>query len=485
VTCPVSAIPAPRPCRSHSVAMSIFLLIAACGFASAEIPKAKPSPCALTDAETAGLNGDASIDIHTVSNFSKTIYSLLTAGEFERLDCIADSTRSHKETFPGGMWKIHAVYSGLEKPPVHPTQEDWDIHMQLVRKWMLSRPESITARIASAESYVNYGWDARGPGFASTVSASGWRLLAERTAKAKQILEETSALSTKDPEWYVAMQNVALAQGWEPTAKQALLEQAIKFEPTYYYYYRMYADSIQPRWGGEDGEVGRFLQKAADQLGGDAGDIVYFRVAGYLVCLCQTDQQLNLAWPRIQKGFEAAEKRYGASPENWNLMAHMAVSFGECETADKLLIRIGDQWSEDVWLDSSAFESAKQWAKQIEPVIAKKRPAEEAAEANLQTAEGQTYNAVFAEKIHTWMQPCIEELAGKDLGKFELLIKVGQAGTIDEITGGGLSPVMPCLGRKLNGFRQEKQVVFPPPPQPAYWVRLDFNQADAASAALK
>jgi hypothetical protein len=164
----------------------------------------------------------------------------------------------------------------------------------------------------------------------------------------------------------------------------------------------------------------------------------YIRVAGYLVCLCQTDQQLNLAWPRIQKGFEATEKRYGASPENWNLMAHMAVGFGECEAADKLFIRIGDQWSEDVWLDSSAFESAKQWAKQIEPVIAKKRPAEEAAEANLQTAEGQTYNAVFAGKIHTWMQPCIEELAGKDLGKFELLIKVGQAGTIDEITGGGL-----------------------------------------------
>jgi hypothetical protein len=65
------------------------------------------------------------------------------------------------------------------------------------------------------------------------------------------------------------------------------------------------------------------------------------------------------------------------------------------------------------------------------------------------------------------------------------LIKVGQAGTVDEIAGGGLSPVMPCLGRKLNGFRQEKQVVFPPPPQPAYWVRLDFDQADAASAALK
>src|SRR6202140_3947493 len=173
-TVPVST----RFLRGAGFVAAIALSLApTCGFPTAEVPTAAPSPCPLADAETAGLSGDASIDIHAVSNFSKAIYSLLKAEEFEQLACIADSARSYKETFPGGMWKIHSVYSGLERPPVHPTQEDWDIHMQLVRKWMLSRPESITARITSAESYVNYGWDARGPGFAKTVSESGWRLL--------------------------------------------------------------------------------------------------------------------------------------------------------------------------------------------------------------------------------------------------------------------------------------------------------------------
>jgi hypothetical protein len=61
---------------------------------------------------------------------------------------------------------------------------------------------------------------------------------------------------------------------------------------------------------------------------------------------------------------------------------------------------------------------------------------------NLHTPEGQRYNAAFAEKIHTWMQPCVEELAGSDLGNFELLIKVGKEGTIEDITGGGNSPLM-------------------------------------------
>src|SRR6266404_3335682 len=79
---------------------------------------------------------------------------------------------------------------------------------------------------------------------------------------------------------------------------------------------------------------------------------------------------------------------------------------------------------------------------------------------------------------------CLDDAAGSDLGTFELLIKVGKEGTIEEITGGGNSPLMSCLGHKINDFRLSKQAVFPPPPQPDYWVRLDFNQ-DASSAALK
>ena len=471
--------------RARSFAILAYSLMALCAFAGADVPKRSNAPCVLTAAETAGLSEDASTSIRAVSDYSATVYGLLRAKKFKQIDCLAESARTHREIFPGGMWKIHTLYVGLEIPPLHPTHEDWVAHIALLQNWVSTRPRSITAKVALAESYVNYGWDARGSGYAGTVSESGWKLLGLRAAKAKHILEQASLPTIRDPEWYVAMQNVAQAQSWNSDAAQALLEQAIKFEPTYYYYYRMYADSILPKWGGEEGEVAKFLQKAADEIGGDAGDILYFRVAGHEVCGCETDQQLNLSWPRIKKGFDAVEKQNGPSPENWNLMAHMAVTFGDASIADELFIRIGDQWGKDIWMDSANFESGKQWAKQIEAVNARNHPAEEAAEANLHTPEGQRYATSFADQIHIWMKPCLEDATGSDLGKFELLIKVGTEGTIDDIRGGGDSRLMPCLGRKINDYRLSKQVVFPAPPQPDYWVRLNFDGNSPTSASLK
>ena len=205
MACPAFPIPLPTPRRSHSIPMFFLLLIAICGFANAEVPKARPSLCALTNAEAAGLNGNASTNIHAVSDYKKTISGLLKAGEFKQLDCLADSARSHQEKFPGGLWKIHAIYGGLEKPLLHATQQDWNTHMELVQRWASPRPKSITARVALAESYVNYGWDARGHGYADTVSKSGWSLFEKRTAKAGQILKQASTLSTKCPEWYFAI----------------------------------------------------------------------------------------------------------------------------------------------------------------------------------------------------------------------------------------------------------------------------------------
>jgi hypothetical protein len=195
-------------------------------------------PCALTDREAAGLNGDTSTDIRAVSDYKKTISRLLQAGKFEQLDCLADSTRSNKEVFPGGTWKLHTIYVGLEEPPLHATQKDWKDHIGLLKKWVAARPQSITARVAFAEACVNYAWDARGRGYADSVSQNGWKLFEQRSAEGRKSLQQASFLRDKCPEWYVAMQDVALAQGWDPGAKQALLEQAVKFEPNYFYYYR-------------------------------------------------------------------------------------------------------------------------------------------------------------------------------------------------------------------------------------------------------
>ena len=152
-----SPIPLPRLHRSYTISVFFLLLTAAWGFANSETPKAKNSPCGLAETEAAELNEDASVSVHAVTDYSNAIHRLLQSGRFEQLDCLAESARAHKEFFPGGMWKIHAIYFGLAKPPLHPTQEDWTAHLELLQRWASARPESITARIALAKSYVNYG----------------------------------------------------------------------------------------------------------------------------------------------------------------------------------------------------------------------------------------------------------------------------------------------------------------------------------------
>ena len=106
---------------------------------------------------------------------------------------------------------------------------------------MSTKPSSVTARIALAGAYANYAWEARGSDYADTVTKNGWKLFAQPIDKAKEILEEASTLKAKCPHWYVVMQRVALAESWDLARATALLDQAVAFEPDYYYYYRAHA----------------------------------------------------------------------------------------------------------------------------------------------------------------------------------------------------------------------------------------------------
>ncbi len=470
--------------RVHN-SISIFaLVIAMFSLAGADAAKVKPQACGLGAAQASRFSEDEGTDARALSDFSQAAYDLMKAGKFVQLDCVASSVRSKKERSAGGMWKIHAIYADLGKPPLHPTVEDWRAHMAMVNRWVALRPQSITARIALAESYIEWAQDARGTGFADTVSESGWKLYKQRLAKAKQILDKATALPVKDPEWYVTMQKIALGT-FGPEANRDLFARAVKFEPGYYYYYQRYAQSILPKWSGEEGETEKFAQESADQIGGDAGDAIYFRIASnLLICNCQ--DQPKLSWARIQRGFAATEKLYGPSQLMWNYFAHLAVNFGDQEIAEKMFAKMEDQWDKDTWQTSENYESAKKWAGRASVLAGRRQAAEEAVAANLGSPEGREYQTKVAEKIRSLAQSCLEGQSASDISPVELLMKLGKDGAIEDITGGGSpSVITQCLGKKLYEFRTSNQAAFPPPPQPDYWVRYDFGPESIPSATLK
>jgi Domain of unknown function (DUF4034) len=470
-TRPIAGLFACFPHASLSVLRisAILLLAAPVAVAAHKAPPA--NPCNLSREDRASLNVDTTTDIHALSEYEAAVRRLFQAEKFEQLDCLTDDLRANKARFPGGMWKIHLFYTGLYTPAVNPTTQDWEQLLARFQKWMAARPMSITARVALATSFIGYAWEARGNGYADTVTKSGWNLFEQRIADARAALEEASSLPAKCPEWYVAMLEVAEAQSWDVAEARALFEKAFKFEPGYYYYERVMGNYLLPKWGGELGDTERFASEIADRLGGDDGDILYFQVANFLMCGCKGDP--HLSWPRISKGFNASERLYGVSMLNLNLIALIASHRNDPIVADSAFRRIGDQWDEETWHKRDRFDDARKWAAAAAPYI---RGAKE-AEANGQTPGGARYEASFAKSYKKLIGPCIK--TGSDYAaNFKTLTRVGAKGTIEDVRIEANSDAAVCIYQRLTELKSNKARPFPPPPSAPFWVKLEIKGSE-------
>lgn len=452
------------------------------------ISNPNPNECNVTAEDAETLNGDPGTNVNAERDYAGTVSRMLKEESFVALDCLAARARSNKERFPGGAWKLHELYKGLDEPvqyPVtHPTEDDWDELLKRLQRWVIARPKSVTAHIALASAYIGYAKDARGEGAANTVSDGAWELFNERTAAAERALKEAGTLRTKCPEWYVAMLEVASNRNWETARKRKLFEKAYKFNPQYYYSAGVYASGLLPRRGGKPGDTEKFLQQLADHIGGDRGDIFYFQVANTPGLLCSCDEDPHLSWQRVGRGFEAYEKQYGISLTNLNRMAFLASHYGKLDAifAEKAFARIGEQWDAETWERQEDFESAKQWAVRWAPVMAQEQAWEAEAEANLRTPRGSRYRAAFEKKIRELVQQCALT-QGPSVGILETLTKVGANGTVENVTVHGPGGV--CVYQELLTLQGVRATAFPPPPQAPYWVKLDLDWADFAPAATK
>src|SRR5205085_5345050 len=108
------------------------------------------------------MDVDETSDIQGVIYFKAAIRDLFADQKFAELDCIADAARASKARFAGGRWKLNVLYWALSEPQGHATEEDWSAHLDTLNHWVSARPESVTARVALANAYSQYAWNARG-----------------------------------------------------------------------------------------------------------------------------------------------------------------------------------------------------------------------------------------------------------------------------------------------------------------------------------
>jgi len=91
------------------------------------------------------------------------ISQLLESGAYGQLDSEAQQIRVGKDRLAGGGWKLNTFYAAVSAPTNGSDTEggDWQAHINELKKWVAKDPQSAAARVALANAYMGWGWEAR------------------------------------------------------------------------------------------------------------------------------------------------------------------------------------------------------------------------------------------------------------------------------------------------------------------------------------
>ncbi|MGO8838552.1 MAG: DUF4034 domain-containing protein [Limisphaerales bacterium] len=294
----------------------------------------------------------------------KQALALFNDKDYEQLEALAAKYRASKEKYADGSWKLAWVYTGLEL-----SDDDgdavWQDREKQIRDWVQARPQSVMARVELGRFLTDYGWKARGSGWASTVKEEGWQIFGQRLQMAAQVLAKAGQLDEKCPVYWSALQKVALGLQLDRTRYNNIFNAAIKEFPDYQYYYRSRAVFLLPRWYGDDGETERDLEKSADRIGGEAGDMIYAQVVWDLHdygCPTNVFKENSLSWERTDRGFEVILKNFPDSLAAKNEAAHLAALARDPAKALKYFLLTKGQVDVSQWDDKDQFVNCYKWA---------------------------------------------------------------------------------------------------------------------------
>ena len=345
--------------RSFCVSSIVSLVLGFVLFPVTAAAKLAPQPQRLVQ-PGAGAVAESRMEEESVvvRELKASLADFLLHDKYDEIERVADKIRTDKTRLAGGGWLLKQLYFGLEAADGTTPEE----HIAELKAWIAVRPQSITAHVALAKAYSSYAWLARGRGQADTVTPERRKRFTERIAEAKRVLDESANITPMDPEWFAEMQTVALAQSWDAARSAALFDKAVTFEPTYFYFYKYYANYL-PQWDGKVNEAAAFATKSANAVGGPEGDFLYFHIA--MVVLAAGNGNVDASqmdWQRLQRGYRAQRDLYGIVSFDRNQFALMAWRFRDRAVAGPIFHEIGDEWSKEVWGNRTRFEAARVWA---------------------------------------------------------------------------------------------------------------------------
>jgi hypothetical protein len=294
---------------------------------------------------------------YTLPGTEQEPLEMLQKGQYDQLDKLAAELRQRPAH--NGRVDITNFFNCLTDEM---NSAEMPKRLELAYGWCKARPQSGSARVMAASILISWAWDARGSGWANTVTQEGWRLFEERITKAAAALSRAETLGLACPELYRNYLTVAQALGWDRERYEEIFAKAMKVEPGYYPFYFAKANQLLPRWHGAPGEMEAFAKEARDKRAAIDGDILYARIAMSLARMHKNLlSETRLEWPIIQRGLQGlAGQQPSAVLANWT--ARFAVEAQDRNAARDAFRAIGVHYLKAAWRSRRTYEKARSWA---------------------------------------------------------------------------------------------------------------------------
>jgi len=163
--------------------------------------------------------------------------------------------------------------------------------------------------VLKGKFYIDYAWEARGGGYADTVTEHGWGVFAKRMKLAEKALDKAWKMDPSLPQTPLQFLRVELGQGRGRQRMETWYERAIKFPQNRYEAADLKLWYLQPRWYGSEEECLAFAREIlkSDRFQGRVPLLVYHThesLAKYFKASRPNYWQEPQVWPDIKSCFE-------------------------------------------------------------------------------------------------------------------------------------------------------------------------------------
>lgn len=286
-----------------------------------------------------------------IGYFENSVSAFLARKDYTILRTMINEVNNPKCLYADGLPRLGSIHNGFTR--FFTDVADWAKKREVVEEVKKAMPNEPLSALLEAEYWRAYAWDARGSGYASAVSADGWKLFGERLAMAEKVLLTSKQYASSNPIWYEEMLIVKSASSASHRERETVFLEGIEKHGWYLPLYFTMENFLLPWWGGNwdiiDNMAAWSVQKTKSNMGETIYARLYWAAAGNGQKVNNVFKDTKATWPKMKRGFDDLIKQFPDSRRNLNAYARFACDADDRQTYNKLRKQIANAIFEDVW----------------------------------------------------------------------------------------------------------------------------------------